>query len=168
MSLLCILSCAHFSHSTKGLPWCLPLHIYEFAFGIILCFSVLPSELTMSTPPTLCFAAALDTPIVYYQWGQLFFQQCHWTFFPLMTLTLIISGLRLHTHMSQPFSAQFGSIPIYCFPASWLHNCGEDTFPVCHFSEDWKCFWDIYRILHGVFPVCSWYTSTYCRNTWEL
>lgn len=75
MSLLCILSCAHFSHSAKGLPWCLLLHINAFAFDIILCFSVLPSELTVCTPPTFCFAAALDTPIVYYQWGQLFFQQ---------------------------------------------------------------------------------------------
>lgn len=56
MSLLCILSCAHFSHSTKGLPWCLLLHIYAFTFDIILCFSVLPSELTVSSSPTLFYS----------------------------------------------------------------------------------------------------------------
>lgn len=77
----------------------------------------------------------------------------------------LLQVLRFHTDMSQPFSVQSGSIPIYCFSSfPWLHNSGADTFCMCHFTEDWKCFWDISRILHGVLPVCHWYTSRYIQE----
>lgn len=52
------------------------------------------------------FAAALDTPVIYQQWRQLFFQQSHCTFFPLTSLPLITSGLKIsYWHESAIFCA---------------------------------------------------------------
>lgn len=111
------------------------------------------------------FAAALDTPVVYKR--QLFFHQSHGTFLPFINLLLITSGFKIaYSHESAIFCVVWQHTNLLFIQLLDYTTVGQIPSLCVIFSEDWKCFWDVSRILHGV-SVCTEYTSRCCRNTWE-
>lgn len=85
-----------------------------------------------------------------------------------MNPPLITSGFKIaYSHESAIFCTVWQHTNLLFLRLLDYTTAGQIPSLCVIFLRAEKCFWDISRILHGVLPVCSWYTSSCCRSTWE-